>query len=226
MTKAIDAINNNNMSVRKAASQFGVPKSSLSDYVTGRSKVGVNFGRPPVIPAEVETKMADMAMDLAAKGFGIGRRQMIARASTVCKDLDIKTPFTNNIPGKFWWMGFRRRNPQVVLRKPEKLSTVRSRMLNRTTVGNYMLDLYPLATSLPPTSIWNMDETGICLEHQPSRVIARQGSKSVPGRVGNSRENITFLPCVSAAGERMPPFIVGKGKTPRSLRSFNVHEGP
>ncbi|KAK6171862.1 hypothetical protein SNE40_018286 [Patella caerulea] len=225
MAEAVNAVNNG-MSVRQAAEKFNIPKSTLGDRISGKKGVDVSLGRKPVINIEIEDKMASMAMDLAKQGFGISRRQFIARAATLCKDMDITTPFKDGIPGKDWWGGFRKRHPELVLRKAEKLSTIRSRMLNPTVVGSYMLDLKPFVSTLPPTSVWNMDETGINLEHQPSRVIARQGSKSVPGRVGNTRENITLVPCINAAGDKLPPFIIVKGKTPRSLRSYNTHEGP
>ncbi|CAG2185477.1 unnamed protein product [Mytilus edulis] len=86
--------------------------------------------------------------------------------------MDLKTPFKNGIPGKDWWKGFKNRHPEVVIRKPEKLSTVRSRMLNATVVGNYFKELQTVTEELSPTSIWNMDETGINLEHQPAGVLA------------------------------------------------------
>lgn len=224
MSDALAAVQGG-LSIRKVAKQFQIPRSTLSDRVTGKRPETLQFGRKPVIPLDVEKQMAEKAMNLASQGFGIGRKQLIARASTLCKQLEIQTPFKNGIPGKDWWCAFKRRNPTVTLRKTEKLATVRSRMLNSVTVGKYMLDLHQL-TKLPPSSVWNMDETGISLEHQPTRVVARQGSKCVPGRVANSRENVTLLPCINAAGEKMSPFLIVKGKTPRSLRAYNMHEGP
>ena len=194
MSDALEAVKCG-MPVRKAAERFGVPLSTLSDRVTGKKSLNVQLGRRTAIPLEVENCMAEKAMDLASKGFGIGRKQMVARAATLCRQMNAKTPFKNGVPGKDWWAGFRRRHPQVVLRKAEKLSTVRSRMLNPVTVGNYMKELHSYAT-FSPTHIWNMDETGINLEHQPTRVIARQGANSVPGRIGNSRENVTLVPLV------------------------------
>ncbi|CAC5410897.1 unnamed protein product [Mytilus coruscus] len=71
-----------------------------------------------------------------------------------------------------------------------------------------------------------MDETGLSLEHRPSKVLAAEGIRSVPRKTGNSREGVTILPCINAAGEKMPPLVIVKGKTERSLRSFNTHEGP
>ena len=67
------------------------------------------------------------------------------------------------------------------------------------------------------TCVWNINLR---------MLVARKGAKTVPGRTSNSRETVTFLPCINAAGQKMPPLIIVKGKTSRSLRSYNVHEGP
>ncbi|CAG2186710.1 unnamed protein product [Mytilus edulis] len=60
-------------------------------------------------------------------------------------------------------------HPEVVIRKPEKLSTLRSRLLNATVVCNYFKELQTVLQELTPTSICNMDETRNNLEHQPAR---------------------------------------------------------
>lgn len=74
--------------------------------------------------------------------------------------------------------------------------------------------------------IWNADETGKGFEHNPSNVVARKGAKNIPGRTGNSRENITILACVNAQGEKLPPLCVVKGKTTKSLESVATVDGP
>jgi len=124
------------LSIRKAAKQFQIPRSTLIYRVTGKRPETLQFGRQRVIPLEVEKQMAEKAMSLASHGFGTGRKQLITRASTLCKQLEIQTPFKTGIPGRDWWCAFKRLHPTVVLRKTEKLSTVRSRMLYSLTVGN------------------------------------------------------------------------------------------
>lgn len=49
-----------------------------------------------------------------------------------------------------------------------------------------------------------MDETGKQFEHRPTTVVARKGVKSLPGRTGNSKENVTILACVNAQGGAIP----------------------
>ena len=67
-----------------------------------------------------------------------------------------------------------------------------------------------------------MDETSLSLEHTRTNV----GGKIIPVRTANSKEIITILPCVNAADGEIPMLVIAKGKTSRSLMSFNTHEIP
>ena len=225
MLAAVEAVRNG-MSIRKAAETHGVPRSSLGDRVSGKVAPETRPGKAPVIPLELENQMVDKSLKLADQGFGLSKRKLTARAGQLCKTLGIRNRFKNGTPGRAWWSGLKKRHPSLTLRKPEKLSTVRSRGVNSTVVGSYFEALHDLVEDLNPSNVWNMDETSLSLEHSPAQVVARKGSKVIPGRTSNSRESVTVLPCVNAAGQAMPPLIIVKGKTSRSLRSYNTHEGP
>ncbi|KAJ8303670.1 hypothetical protein KUTeg_018780 [Tegillarca granosa] len=71
-----------------------------------------------------------------------------------------------------------------------------------------------------------MDEKGISLEHKPQRVISRKAVKTVPGKVSNCRDNITVVASVNASGKRMPPLMIVKGTTHRSLYAYDTESGP
>lgn len=73
-----------------------------------------------------------------------------------------------------------------------------------------------------PSCIWNFDETGKSFEHQHVRIIAERGSKTVVRRTLSCRTNITVMACVNAAGSKMSPLLIVKGKTSRSLHGFNT----
>lgn len=97
-------------------------------------------------------------------------------------------------------------------------------MLNGCVVDKYFADLSKIVVNLDlqekSENIWNCDETGKQLEHTPVNVIASRGSKSVVGRTGNDRSNITIMTCVNATGDSMPPMLIVKGKTKKSLFGF------
>ena len=72
--------------------------------------------------------------------------------------------------------------------------------------------------------IWNCDETGICTAVASRKIITRRGDKDVHETGGVSgRDYITILAGGSAIGERLPPYIVYKGK---HLQATHTQGGP
>lgn len=132
---AVEAVRTKQMSVRAAATTYGVPKTTISDRITHRVDDDVKNGRPPLIPIDIEKGMVNKILYAADKGFGLTRSQVISKAQQVCKTMNITNSFSRNTPqdtkvGKDWFEGLKKRHPEVVMRKPEPLSTSRSRLMN------------------------------------------------------------------------------------------------
>ena len=178
----------------------------------------------------VEDTIAQKAIKASEAGFGLTRKSLATKIGNICRKMKYKTPFKNDIPGFDWWEGFQKRHPEVALRTPEAQTDSQSRLLNRRVVHSYFQDLGKLIADngliVHPAAIWNMDETSCCLEHKPVPVVARKGAKAVPGRTSHSRETFTSLVCINAAGKYIPPMIIAKGKTERSLQSLGTSMGP
>jgi len=77
-----------------------------------------------------------------------------------------------------------------------------------------------------PESIWNMDETGIQLDHKPGKITAAKGTKYLHSRTSGVRETLTIIAAVNAAGGVIPPHVIVKGKTRRSPNSFRTEDAP
>ena len=75
------------------------------------------------------------AQKASEMGLGMSKTQVLEKVGHLAKELNLKTPFVKNKPGKDWWYGFKSRNPEVTLRSPEKLSSIRGRGLNAQSVG-------------------------------------------------------------------------------------------
>ena len=227
---ALDAVRTGRLSQRQAAITYSIPKTTLGDRLRGSVPDDAIVGKAPALPLAVEEEVVKQTLEAADKGFGISRKQLMFRVGKVTKALNLRTPFKNDIPGKEWWAGFTRRHPEVTLRKPEALSTVRSRNMNPTVVGEYFVGLHKVLEDnqlqTNPMRIWNADETGISFEHKPVKVCARVGVKNLPGRVGSSRESMTMMACINAAGTSLPPLFIAKGKTRACLSGFQTTEGP
>ena len=63
-----------------------------------------------------------------------------------------------------------------------------------------------------PCCFWNLDETNLCHEPSRTKVIAPKGQKASRVTATSGRENTTVLDAISAEGEKLPPFIIFKGK--------------
>ena len=67
---AVDMVKCGKMSIRKAAKNFHIPKSTIGDRISGRVPEGAKVGKSTVFPMEVENKLAGKVKEAAAKGFG------------------------------------------------------------------------------------------------------------------------------------------------------------
>ena len=235
LKSAVDAVRSKTLSVRAAFKAYGVPRATISDRVTQRVADGAKNGRPPLIPAQVESGMVNKMLYAADKGFGLSRAKVMKKAGQVCQSLSFSNSFSKKNPestkvDKDWFEGFKKRHPELVMRKPEPLSTSRSRLMNTHVTNRYFEDLSKTLTDLglahKPKCIWNMDETSVSFEHTPMKVVARKGVRALPGRVADSKQTQTVLACVNAAGKAMPPMVVAKGKTQKSLFSYKTHDAP
>ena len=223
---AVDMVKCGKMSIRKAAKNFHIPKSTIGDRISGRVPEGAKVGKSTVFLMEVENKLAGKVKEAAAKGFGLSRMQLAAKAAQLAKSLHLRTPFTNGIPGKDWISGFMNRHPDISLRLPTPLSTCRARCLNTTLTSKYFCELEGVLKEKQPLKVWNIDETSVPLLHKPTKVLAATGSKNIPGRVGNSRDNVSVLFCIEQGGYDIPPLCIVKGKTSKALQAYDTARGP
>jgi hypothetical protein len=63
-----------------------------------------------------------------------------------------------------------------------------------------------------PECIWNIDETSLFLDPRKTKVIAPKGEKATRTQATSGREATTVMAGISAAGDRLPPLLIFKGK--------------
>ena len=149
------------------------------------------------------------------------------------RDLQRPNPFRHDRPGKDWWLGFMRWWPTLMERKPQHLPANRATALTENSVDAWLLKvkkavesagLDKLETDQLAKWMWNCDETAFATDVASKRILARRGEKNVHETGGGSgREYITVLGCGCASGERLPPYIVYRGK---NLWTSWTHNGP
>jgi len=76
--------------------------------------------------------------------------------------------------------------------------------LKSVLVENNLLD--------KPECIYNVDESGVPLEHHSPLVIAKRGQHKVQHYTSGNKLQVTAVVCIKATGECIPPFIIFDAK--------------
>ncbi|XP_046399922.1 uncharacterized protein LOC124166435 [Ischnura elegans] len=128
--------------------------------------------------------------------------------------------------GEDWVAGFRKRNPQISLRKPSATSLSRVIGFNKSEVDLFFKNLENLMDKykFPASRVFNMDETGISSVQKPGHILAPKGQKQVGGVTSWERgRNITVVCAFSASGQYVPPMFIFPRKRMTPLLE---HGGP
>src|SRR6218665_1651797 len=112
------------------------------------------------------------------------------------------------------------RNPELSIRKPAGMSIQRAQGYNKSKIQifeqvlkNELFDENGMRR-IPAENIFNVDETGDCVNQKPHKILAKKGKKSI-SVIQNAKKGktITVVCCVSAAGVYCPPLMIFPRKT-------------
>lgn len=207
MEKAYEAVVTGTMSVRKAAEEYGVPRSTLHEKVTGKVALQVKSGSKNYLTDEEEASLVDFLVGCATIGYAKSRKDVMAIAQQIISTRKPDVEIT-----KGWWDSFRRRHPEISLRHAEPLSYARAAANNPNVIEKYFellaetLEANGLAHR--PGQIFNCDETGMPLVHKPPKVVSHVSQKHPYAVTSADKSQITVLACASASGYTIPPMVV------------------
>ncbi len=130
--RAVSACMNGEMGIRRAAKEYGIPKSTLAKKVKlakNGEAFSVHLGRKPTLPLESETELAQVILDMEARGFGLFGKDVRALAYEFAVANNLRHDFNDEtkMAGRFWLQGFLERHPNIVLMKAEALSKARAK---------------------------------------------------------------------------------------------------
>lgn len=211
MDKAIEAVCDG-VSIRQAAEEYKVPKSTLGDRMSGRIQHGVKSGVEKYLNDEEEDILATFLLKCAAIGYPRSRKEVIAITQRFCNSRDMDVQVTHG-----WWQKFCFRNPQISLRTTSALSYARAKGQNTEALSSYFDILEDTFNEHKlhdkPNLVFNMDETGLPLSPVPIKGVCKKGTKTPDSITSGDKSQITVIGCVSAAGHCIPPMIIWDRKT-------------
>lgn len=207
MNLAYEAYQTSSLSVRRVAEEYGVPKSTLQDRISGRVLHGAKSGKNRYLSDAEEKEFVDFLMQCSQIGFPRTRIDVIRMVQEVCDYRGIDATVTHG-----WWERFLQRHPELSLRSAANLSRSRVKgsspaimkaycqTLEQTLIQNDLMD--------KPGQIFNMDESGMPLDPKATKIITKKGTKNPSHVSSGDKSQITVVGCVNAAGISIPPMLL------------------
>ena len=213
MNRAYKAVNEG-MSIRRAADEYGIPRSTLHDRVIGKVMLGSKSGPCKYLDSDEEEELATFLSGCSAIGYSRTKKhvQVIEIVQSVVDKKGINATVSVS-----WWKSFHSRHKDLTLRQPEILSHARVAGGDNCVLGRYF-DLLEKTISEAgltdrPCQIFNLDESGFPLSPKPPKVITKKGEKHPSCITGQDKSQITVLCCCSAGGYAIPPLVIFDRKT-------------
>ena len=94
-----------------------------------------------------------------------------------------------------------------------------STSVNRVTVKKYIEDFQTTVKEFEAKNVFNLDETALFYKLLPNKTLCNQAKAS---GVKSSKERVSVAFCVSLAGEKMTPLVIGKARNPRSFKGVDL----
>ena len=224
-TKALQMVEQQKVSIRKAAELCGISYGFLHRRLSGNTPVKGRKGPNPVFAIEEEIAMANWLTEMARRGMGLTPKEFLTFVQNLLLKEKRKNPFKDGRPGYDWYYAFLARNQDIVQSRREVPLEYSRSKLTREKIDTWYLEYRNFLISLnlltEPHRIWNADETGFNMGSKAGKVIGPTMSKhsyQVPHVTGgSSKERLTALFCCNADGQMMPPFLVYPSPAPKGL---------
>ncbi|XP_060602779.1 uncharacterized protein LOC132755864 [Ruditapes philippinarum] len=219
LSYAVSLIRSKGISLRHATKVYGIPKTTLSNKVNGKSDIGSRSGPGTVLTKAEEDMIADWAIKMAKMGFGRTRAEILDTVQCIIKQDGRVCPFVNCRPGKDWYYAFLKRHPELSARSPQQLAKERT-IITPKRADQWFSDFLKFMSEevndpllwKDPTRWFNADESGFPLCPQSGNVLAPRGVPNIYNFTSSDKTQITVLACMNAAGLYLRPLIVYAGQ--------------
>ena len=161
MLKAVEDVQHGKLSIRRAAEEYGVPRTTLHDKVSGKVAPTARCGSGRrLLTDEEESALADFLVGCASIGYAKSRKDALVIVQQILYSRNVTTEVTRG-----WWESFRRRHPDLTLRQAEPLSYSLAAASNPDIINRYfgLLEDTMHANGLMhrPAQIFNCNESGM-----------------------------------------------------------------
>lgn len=103
MTRAVEAVRSQGVSVRSAAKNFNVPRITLHNKLSGKSPLICSMGPSSMLTQTEEDLLVKWIIAMGERRFPITKDHLFDSIQQIITQQNRQTPFTGNRPGKKWY---------------------------------------------------------------------------------------------------------------------------
>ncbi|XP_050300148.1 uncharacterized protein LOC126738753 [Anthonomus grandis grandis] len=197
------------MSQRKASETYNIPRSTI---ISKLKAIKNNFINPPgrkcVFTKEEEQYFVQHCIVMCECGFPVTPFDLRCIIKMYLDSTGRnESRFQNNFPEKRWMEGFLlRRKGDLSKRLCSNIKRCRAAVDDQIT-NKYFDHLEAEVQGVPPTAIFNYDETNLVDDPGKKTVLSKRDCK-YPEQIKNStKAAVSIMMCGNAAGELCPPYV-------------------
>ncbi|XP_069114173.1 uncharacterized protein [Argopecten irradians] len=230
---ARDRVLLSNVSVRAAAAEFNIDRSTLKRFILKKSSnpdASMGYrGHRQVLSAQQEDILEDYLLTASKIYFGMSPKSTRELAYQCAISFGISIPESwerDKCAGTDWFQGFLKRHGSLSLRTPEATSLSRATSFNKHNISTFFSNLGQVYEryGFAAKDVWNVDETGITTVQKPRRIVAGKGVKQVGAITSAERGTlVTVCGAINGAGNSMPPMLIFPRKT---FKPHYIRDGP
>ncbi|XP_022181112.1 jerky protein homolog-like [Myzus persicae] len=198
------------MTQREASAHFKIPRSTIKNKL--KKKHGKNIGRPTTFSTAEETSFAQHCTKLADFGFPLIPADLKLSIKTYLDSKGVRVSrFKNNTPGDDWVSGFLKRHPELSVKVSSNIKKSRAK-ITADDINDYMDRLEKNLAGIPPSRIYNYDETNLTDDTGNKKVLCKRGTKYVEQICNSTKSAISLMFCGNAEGHLIPNYVVYKAE--------------
>jgi hypothetical protein len=211
LKNALAAISTKQCSQRKAAFEYKIPQSTISNILC--QKHPRQPGGQTTFTEEEEIVFAKNIATLGDWGFPVDILEIRMLISSYLCERGLQVlKFKNNIPGKEWVFGFLKRHRDILSNRMCRNISNRRSSLSHATINDYFHQLELTLIDIPPENIINFDETNLSDDPGQKLCIFRRGCKYPERIINSSKSSTSVMFACSAKGDMLHPYVVYKAE--------------
>ena len=182
-----------------------------------KQKHGSTRGRPTQLNSEEESLMIGRMKMMGSWGFPMTTRDLREYIKSYLDSRGVTSAvFKDNLPTIYFVRKFMNRHPTLSLRRANNIKRSRSK-ISHPTIHKFFNNLGPEIQNIPPSNIWNYDETNLRDEPGSPKAFFQKGVKYAERVINSTKSCTSIMYCGSADGKMLPLYVVYKAQ--------NIYEG-